>query len=888
MRKPHSFAALLAIACSSLLATPATHAATLATTSLPVTSLPATITLKEPAPTTYWITPNTELNPQTIEARRHKADGPKIWFGPRIVLQLDPTTPLDSILTNRPLQPLHFVPPDFHILDAGDALTALSQSTNLATIPGVISARPVISQNIQRHTLLAPRPNDPKYSQLWQLENRLADGTRRGPDLAAREAWSTTYGNGVTVAVADDGVELAHPDLAPAGTNTFHFNFTNGTTNALPSSSSDYHATLVAGFIAARNNNNRGIVGTAPQANLASWKIFNGASMPASFDDELAQMFQYQHQLVAVQNHSWGNADYPQLGPSALEKTGINTALNLGRNGKGVLMVRSIGNGRQFSLDGNNDGYANDPRVITVGAVDSLGNPTDYSNPGACLLITAFGGSDERALTTTDRLGTLGINTAFSTTDSSDYVTSVSVQGTSFSTPQIAGLVALLLDIRPDLTIRDVQYILALSSRHESNADPDVNPNGAGFLHSHNTGFGIPHAGLAVQLAKTWERLPAVEEQTRTAALVRGIPDDGMRVLTTGNNVPLAIRSLPSTPSVGPHADTPTAVLPLVDVGFAQTPITIDLTGKAALISRSPLGSPSNDQNTFEGKIRRAAEAGAAFAVIYNNRDLTDRFPMGGTDFSPIPAVMLDEQGGTALAAALATNSTLQTQLSLNTAAYLFNGVENLRVEHVGVRIQSTHARRGDVRITVLSPSGSRSVLQRLNEDTSAGPVSTWTYWSVHHFGETSSGTWTVDVSDEAPGTTGTITRVELVVRGTPITDSDHDGLDDVWEMLQFESLAAGPNEDPDNDGAINTVEALLGTDPNTAPPLRSSLSQLDETNGLITWNAVPGRTYLFQTAPNAQTPFTTITSITATSRTMEMPFIWDPSPVTLLRIVEQ
>jgi len=844
-------------------------------------------TLRQRTLTTYFVTPPDQAEPRAVKARTETTSGPLVWFGPRVVLELSSGASLQSVIAGRPLRPVRFVEPSFHILDAGDAWTALAASADLVDHPAVLSCRPVLRQNIRKHVLLAARPNDPRYNLLWHLENRHANGTRRGPDLGAREAWSRTRGAGVIVAVVDDGVQLAHPDLAPAGSNNFHFSFVTGTPDGLPASEADYHATLVAGFILARDNNDRGVTGLAPRAGLASWKIFDGPSIPENFDDELAAMFRYLDDEVGVQNHSWGNAEASQLGPTSLEQTGLDHALNSGRSGRGVVMVRSAGNGRQVSFNANDDGYANDPRVITVGAVDSLGKPADYSNPGACLLVTAFGGSSERLLTTTDRLGTLGLNTILGTGDSGDYVTSLALQGTSFSAPQISGVVALLLATRPDLTIRDVQHLLVLGSRQLSPDDPDVLTNSAGFAHSHNTGFGVPNAGRVIDLAPSWSLLPSPTEHVRITTVPRQIPDDGLRVLVTGTNVPVSLRSLPATPGTGLHPDSPTAVLPVVDIGLATETVTVDLQGKAALIRRSPDGSPPDDRHTFEGKVRRAAQAGAGFALVYNDRDLTARFVMGGTEFLPIPAVMLDQQNGTALANALAADPNLRVQLQLSTASYTFGVVPTLRCEHVGVRVQTSHPHRGDVRLTLRSPHGTRSVLQHLNDDIGAGPKSTWTYWSIRHLGEPSVGAWTVEVSDESPGFSGSVSRVELVIRGVPITDNDGDGLEDTWESQWFGDLQAQADADSDEDGWSNAQEALLRTDPLNAPLLRASLSQLDSLRGLITWNASPGKIYDLETAPAATHPFTDFRTVTATNREMESVFVLESTPLNFLRIRE-
>src|SRR6185312_6051833 len=131
------------------------------------------------------------------------------------------------------------------------------------------------------------------------------------------------------------------------------------------------------------------------------------------------------------------------------------------------------------------------------------------------------------------------------------------------------------------------------------------------------------------------------------------------------------------------------------------------------------------------------------------------------------------------------TNPTVLGQINLNSTNYSFNVTESLLCEHVGVRIKTDHPLRGDLRITLVSPQGTRSILQRYNGDTQPGPVD-WTYYSTHHFFETSAGVWTLYVSDESAGFTGNVLSASLTIFGVPITDSDHDGLDDGWEMVHF------------------------------------------------------------------------------------------------------
>ena len=494
-----------------------------------------------------------------------------------------------------------------------------------------------------------------------------------------------------------------------------------------------------------------------------------------------------------------------------------------------------------------------------MASVRQNGRAASYSEPGACVLVAVPGGDDDIGVFTTDRRGSsAGYNPSGLGDDFSDpdYVFSTNIVGTSFSVPQISGLVALLLSANPNLTYRDVQQILILSARHFDLADPDLTTNGAGFRVSHNLGFGVPDAGQAVRLARAWTNRPALTVVTYAANNTQPIPDDALRVLITGANLPASLQSIPATPDAGPHPDAPTAILPLVDAGQATNPITANLSGKAALIQRGV--------NLFSEKIQFAADAGAAFAVIYNNTNNTKRIPMGGTDFVPIPAVMIDQDSGEALRSYLQAAGAAQAQIRLSSATYSFNVTNTLICEHVGVQVQTDHSRRGDLRITLLSPQGTRSVLQQLNFDDGPGPAD-WTYYSTLHFGESSAGTWTVSIGDEEPLNSGSVQFVALSIDGVPITDADRDGLDDNWEMAHFGSLQTyGPQDDPDGDGYNNAREQLMGTDPNIAEaPFELDLSPWNEKLARLSWPAVNNRNYEILTGTNLAAPLTLVTNLT-------------------------
>jgi subtilisin-like proprotein convertase family protein len=99
--------------------------------------------------------------------------------------------------------------------------------------------------------------------------------------------------------------------------------------------------------------------------------------------------------------------------------------------------------------------------------------------------------------------------------------------GTSFATPVVTGVIALLLEINPDLGWRDVQAILALTARQTDPDDESWVTNGAGLHHSNKYGFGIINANSAVTMAENWVSYsPEVELTVQSGGIYLVIPDD--------------------------------------------------------------------------------------------------------------------------------------------------------------------------------------------------------------------------------------------------------------------------------------------------------------------------------------------------------------------------
>jgi len=309
-------------------------------------------------------------------------------------------------------------------------------------------------------------------------------------------------GAGITIGVIDDGVDYTHPDLAnqvDLGVDydaQYQSNTGEHKWPPLPYLPPDAHGTPVSGIMVAEENNETGIVGLSPDADVASYRVkwSNGLISGA-----LAKQNQ-----VDISNNSWGTIDF--FGDDFNSATymadyaNIRYAVETGRDGYGTIFVFSAGNSRTSGDNVNHHNYQNARETVTVASVAQDDTISSFSTPGAAILVAAYGEN----VFTTDRLGSDGYNKASG--DAGDYT---SFGGTSAAAPEVSAIVALMLEANPDLGYRDVQAILAHSTRHPETASWKVSAgdshNLGGLYFNDDMGFGIVNAHSAVRLAETWQ-----------------------------------------------------------------------------------------------------------------------------------------------------------------------------------------------------------------------------------------------------------------------------------------------------------------------------------------------------------------------------------------------
>lgn len=327
------------------------------------------------------------------------------------------------------------------------------------------------------------------------------------------QAWRYSTGAGVTVGLVDDGFD-------PATTATFG-NFSTalsrafgGTTTSIAESTGDFHGTTTSGLIGATGANNTP-EGLAPNATVVGAKVTFGSTTVSI----LAQAELYAASVSAVVNNSWGYSGYGVGEPTqygfGVWYSDIRWATNSGRGGLGDVITFAAGNDR---LNRNNlavQPITADYRVIAVAATDANGTVAWYSTPGAALLVAAIG--NNVAVVNTGGPGNM------------------LASGTSYSSPTVAAIAALMLSVNPGLGWRDVQEILAdasyipVSSAGSFTYNGDKTWNGGGMHFSNDLGYGVVDANVAVNLARAW-----TEQSTSANLAVAMVTHSG--AYTVGKN----------------------------------------------------------------------------------------------------------------------------------------------------------------------------------------------------------------------------------------------------------------------------------------------------------------------------------------------------------------
>ncbi len=361
--------------------------------------------------------------------------------------------------------------------------------------------------------LVRPKARRQIAAEQWHLKTTTINGTPVAASANVEAAHQITMGEGATIAVIDDGVDVDHPEFAGAGKIVAPRDATLGTGDPRPKDAGfeENHGTACAGVACAAGTEKAS--GVAPKAKLIPIRLNSALG-----SQQEAEAFEWAANHGAdVISCSWGPQDgawfnlndpaHNQKVPiPASTRLAIDYATTKGRNGKGCIVLFAAGNGNE-SVD--NDGYASYERVIAVAACNDRSKRSVYSDFGKAIWC-AFPSSDmghspfqhpaplTAGIWTTDRTGSPGYNSGKSSEGDTRGNYTNSFGGTSSACPGAAGVAALVLSVNPTLKWQEVRDILKQSC-------DKIDPQGGNYTAegwSRFYGYGRLNAETAVKLAK--------------------------------------------------------------------------------------------------------------------------------------------------------------------------------------------------------------------------------------------------------------------------------------------------------------------------------------------------------------------------------------------------
>lgn len=287
--------------------------------------------------------------------------------------------------------------------------------------------------------------NTLKYSQ-WSIykdfDFYIEQNIDNDANIHHKDNFEKYTGQGIRIVIIDDGLDIFHEDLQGAAINTW--DLATNSSNVQHDSLFDYHGTAVTGIISAQDNN-IGLIGLAPKS-----EIFFLKSKPNMSDSETIELLMKADSFNPdIISNSWGTYDV-----SDVVRDKIESMSQIGRDGKGIIFVWAVGN-NQRNIEGDESSI---PEVIAVGSTNKNNDRSYYSNYGLELDLLAPGGDDDLGIATLDAMGQNGVGII-----ENNYIlptNSYKFHGTSASAPIISAIVAILLEINPQLSREEVSNIL--------------------------------------------------------------------------------------------------------------------------------------------------------------------------------------------------------------------------------------------------------------------------------------------------------------------------------------------------------------------------------------------------------------------------------------------
>jgi thermitase len=322
-----------------------------------------------------------------------------------------------------------------------------------AALAAALDGRPeVVYAEVDRPMRLLATPNDPRFPELYGLNNVGQAGGTPDADIDAPEGWDLAglgafpATGGVKVGIVDTGILQTHEDLAGKTVDCARSQGTlvlAGSIQVGSCADDNGHGTHVAGTIAGIANNARGVAGVAFDSPLAICKALGGPLGTGSTADVANCITWEADRAVKVMSMSLGGGD----------STTLRDAVRYAA-ARDVLIVAAAGNDGDATLN-YPAAYA---EVVSVAATDNRDQRASFSNANADVEIAAP-----------------GVN-VLSTYNDGGYRT---LSGTSMATPHVSGVGAIIRTNTPALT----------AAQARSKLDASVDDKGAAGRDS-SYGFG--------------------------------------------------------------------------------------------------------------------------------------------------------------------------------------------------------------------------------------------------------------------------------------------------------------------------------------------------------------------------------------------------------------
>jgi subtilisin family serine protease len=406
-------------------------------------------------------------------------------------------------------------------------VTAKATKTTVATTASASPKQDTIKADVQHEYVyhMFAAPSDPSYASNWALTK-----------INAPAAWDVTTGNGsTTVAVIDTGFGLTHEDLTnrwyqnsgETGTTKLGDRCWTGTpvskaTNHCDDDNNGYvddwrgwsfvqsdnnpqagrqdsagsgisHGTEVAGIVGAETNNGVGVAALDWNTKIMPLQVLDDSGTGYTSDVTAAIYYAVDNGAQVINMSLGAYANDPAL------KTAVDYA-----TAHKVVITAAAGNcgdagepGCEGVVVGTVAYPAAYPDVIAVGATDSTDHRAAFSSYGPSIDVSAPGYA-------------VPSSTAWSAGNQTSLYSSA-LYGTSFASPQVASLAALIKSIRPSTSVADITALIDATASKPSTL--------GGLNYTQQLGHGVINAGVALSIAAALNSQPATPTLLQAGAV---------------------------------------------------------------------------------------------------------------------------------------------------------------------------------------------------------------------------------------------------------------------------------------------------------------------------------------------------------------------------------